>query len=132
MRPALRQAAATLTRYIVTPEVAKHRIFAWVDKDIIPDHKLHVFTRDDDYFFGVLQSFVHESWTLATCSWIGKGNDPSYNSDTVFLTFPFPGRPEPNPPKTKTLASKPSPTPHASLYICAMHGSIRPARPKPT
>jgi hypothetical protein len=35
----------------------------------------------------------HEYWTLATCSWIGKGNDPSYNSATTFDTFPFPWPP---------------------------------------
>jgi type II restriction/modification system DNA methylase subunit YeeA len=92
-RPGLRRAILNLSRYIATPEVSKHRIFAWIDKDVIPDHKLHTFPRDDDYFFGVLHSFVHEAWSIATCSWIGKGNDPSYNSDTIFRTFPFPWPP---------------------------------------
>jgi hypothetical protein len=49
-RPALREALRGLRRCIVTPEVAKHRIFAWMSTDTIPDHKLHVFARDDDYF----------------------------------------------------------------------------------
>jgi type II restriction/modification system DNA methylase subunit YeeA len=92
-RPGMRKAIANFSRYAVTPEVAKHRVFAWVDKAVIPDHKLHVFARDDDYFFGVLHSRAHEAWTLATCSWIGKGNDPSYNSATTFETFPFPWPP---------------------------------------
>jgi type II restriction/modification system DNA methylase subunit YeeA len=61
-----------------------------MDTSIIPDHKIHVIARDDDYFFGLLHSRLHEVWTLATCSWIGKGNDPSYNSSTTFETFPFP------------------------------------------
>jgi type II restriction/modification system DNA methylase subunit YeeA len=61
-----------------------------MDTTVIPDHKLHVVARDDDYFFGVLHSCAHELWTIATCSWIGKGNDPSYNSATTFDTFPFP------------------------------------------
>ncbi len=30
----------------------------------MPDHQLIVFARDDDYFFGVLQSSVHELWAL--------------------------------------------------------------------
>lgn len=60
---------------------------------VVPDHKLHVIARDDDYFFGVLQSRLHEVWTLATCSWMGVGNDPSYNSVTTFETFPFPWPP---------------------------------------
>jgi type II restriction/modification system DNA methylase subunit YeeA len=61
--------------------------------EVVPDHKLHVFPRADDYFFGMLHSQAHEEWTLGNCSWIGKGNDPSYNSDAVFKTFPFPWRP---------------------------------------
>jgi type II restriction/modification system DNA methylase subunit YeeA len=92
-RPGLRRAIKCLKRCIVTPEVAKHRIFVWMGTDVVPDHKLHVFARDDDYFFGVLHSHAHEAWTLGTCSWIGKGNDPSYNSATTFETFPFPWRP---------------------------------------
>jgi len=92
-RPAMRKALAGLKRCIVTPEVAKHRIFAWTETGVVPDHKLHVIARDDDYFFGALQSRAHEIWTLSTCSWIGKGNDPSYNSATTFETFPFPWPP---------------------------------------
>lgn len=28
---------------------------------------------------------------MATCSWHGAGNDPTYNADSCFGTFPFPG-----------------------------------------
>ena len=108
-RPGLRRGLIGLSRYIATPEVAKHRLFVWVAAGVIPDHKLHVFTRADDYFFGALHSIVHERWTLATCSWIGKGNDPSYNSDTTFDTFPFPWPPGKEPtesedPRVKAIA----------------------------
>ena len=92
-RPAMRKASSQMGRCIVTPEVAKHRVFVWMDTKTVPDHKLHVVTRDDDYFFGVLHSRAHELWTLATCSWMGVGNDPSYNSNTIFETFPFPWPP---------------------------------------
>ncbi len=92
-RPGLRRRISAFNRYFVTPEVAKHRVFAWVPANAIPDHKLHIFARDDDYFFGILHSAIHEAWTIAICSWIGKGNDPSYNSDSTFLTFPFPWPP---------------------------------------
>jgi type II restriction/modification system DNA methylase subunit YeeA len=92
-RPGLRKAIKNLKRCVVTPEVAKHRIFVWMDTSIVPDHKLHVFARDDDYFFGVLHSRLHEVWTIATCSWMGVGNDPSYSSSRVFETFPFPWAP---------------------------------------
>ena len=64
-----------------------------MDTGIIPDHKLHVIARDDDYFFGVLHSRAHEVWSLAQCSWMGVGNDPSYTSSRTFETFPFPWPP---------------------------------------
>ena len=99
-RPGLRRAVSKLVRYIATPEVSKHRLFAWFDVNIIPDHKLHVIARADDYFFGILHSGIHEIWTIATCSWIGKGNDPSYNSETTFKTFPFPWPPGIEPSET--------------------------------
>lgn len=92
-RPALRSALSRLKRCIVTPEVSKHRIFVWMNPETVPDHKLHVIARDDDYMFGILQSHVHEAWTLAQCSWIGVGNDPSYSSSRTFETFPFPWSP---------------------------------------
>jgi type II restriction/modification system DNA methylase subunit YeeA len=99
-RPGLRKALANLARCIVTPEVNKYRLFVWMDTGVVPDHKLHVIARDDDYFFGVLHSSAHELWTIATCSWIGKGNDPSYNSATTFDTFPFPWPPGTEPTET--------------------------------
>lgn len=92
-RPALRTAIMGLARCIVTPEVSKHRLFVWMDTTVIPDHKLHVFARDNDYFFGVLHSRAHELWSLAQGSWMGVGNDPSYSSSRTFETFPFPWPP---------------------------------------
>jgi type II restriction/modification system DNA methylase subunit YeeA len=56
----LRRAILPLTRFIVTPEVAKHRIFLWAPKAILPDCKLMVVARDDDTTFGLLQSRFHE------------------------------------------------------------------------
>ena len=95
---AMRRAVAPLSRYLVTPAVAKHRLFAWVRGDVLADHALIVFGRDDDYFFGVLHSRVHELWSLRMCTWLGVGNDPRYTPTTTFGTFPFPWAPgrEPN------------------------------------
>jgi type II restriction/modification system DNA methylase subunit YeeA len=92
----------------VTPEVAKHRVFVWMGHDVLPDHKLHVFARDDDFFFGVLQSRIHEAWTLAHCSWLGVGNDPSYSGSRTFETFPFPwlpGKELQGDPKVQAIAA---------------------------
>ena len=103
-RPGLRRALKGLSRCIVTPEVAKYRVFIWMSTDVVPDHKLHVIARDDDYFFGVLQSRIHEIWSLRLGSTLE--DRPSYNSDTIFLTFPFPWRPgnEPSDPKLDAIA----------------------------
>ncbi|MGI8858792.1 MAG: class I SAM-dependent DNA methyltransferase [Rubrobacteraceae bacterium] len=92
-RPKLRAAIEGLERCIVTPEVSKHRVFAFMGTSIVPDHKLHVFARGDDYFFGVLHSRVHEAWSLVQGNWLGKGNDPSYSSSRTFETFPLPWPP---------------------------------------
>lgn len=89
-RPAFRQAIAPLIRYIATPRVAKHRLFMWLDKTILPDSRLYAIARDDDVTFGVLHSRIHEIWALTTCSWHGVGNDPTYNAESCFEAFPFP------------------------------------------
>lgn len=89
-RPALRHAVRDLDRCIVTPEVAKHRLFVWMDTTIIPDHTCHVIARRDDYVFGVLHSTIHEEWSLSQGARMGVGNDPRYSSARTFDTFPFP------------------------------------------
>ncbi len=86
----LRAASAGLTRVIATPRVAKHRFFVWLSAHTVPDSRVFVFARADDFYFGVLSSRVHEAWSLATSSRHGVGNDPTYNNTTCFETFPFP------------------------------------------
>ncbi len=81
------------SRYIATPRVAKHRTFVWVDAHSLVDSRLFAIDREDDYFFGVLHSRIHEVWSLATSSRHGAGNDPTYNNTTCFETFPFPWSP---------------------------------------
>ena len=89
-RIAMRAATKSLSRYIATPEVTKHRIFAWLDGVILPDKKLMAVAKDDDYSYGILHSRLHELWALAQCTWHGIGNDPRYTPTTCFETFPFP------------------------------------------
>ena len=89
-RPGMWRALDGLERYIATPCVAKHRVFAWRDVRICPDHKLIVVARDDNTTFGILHSRFHEIWSLRLGSWHGKGNDPSYTPTSTFATFPFP------------------------------------------
>jgi type II restriction/modification system DNA methylase subunit YeeA len=97
-RPGMRRAISGLKRCIVTPEVAKHRIFVWMSTEVVPDHTCHVIARDDDYSFGIVQSRIHEAWSLSQGAWMGVGNDPRYSSARTFETFPFPWAPR-NEPK---------------------------------
>ena len=89
-RPGMWRSLEGLSRYIATPTVAKHRLFAWVDARICPDHQLIVIARDDDTIFGIVHSRFHEIWSLRRGTWLGKGNDPRYTPTTTFETFPFP------------------------------------------
>jgi type II restriction/modification system DNA methylase subunit YeeA len=97
-RPALMGKLAQLARYIVTPRVAKHRVFVWLDRAVTPDCQLIAITRDDDTTFGILHSRFHEVWALRLCTWLGVGNDPRYTPSTTFETFPFPEGLTPNIP----------------------------------
>ncbi len=87
-RPDMWQALDGLTRYIATPCVAKHRVFAWYDVRICPDHQLIVIARDDDTTFGILHSRFHEAWSLRLGT--SLEDRPRYTPTTTFQTFPFP------------------------------------------
>ena len=77
-----------LSRYIVTPRVAKHRLFTWLDVRIRPDSQLIVIARDDDVTFGILHSRFHEAWSLRLGT--SLEDRPRYTPTTTFETFPFP------------------------------------------
>ena len=83
-----------LKRYIATPRVAKHRIFVWLENTILPDNAIIVFTRDDDYFFGVLHSRIHEIWSRRMGTQLRDAESGfRYTHTTVFNTFPLPWSP---------------------------------------
>ena len=86
----MRASIRSLSKFIATPVLAKHRVFVWMDAAIQPDHQLIAFGRDDDTAFGILHSRFHELWSLRMCTWLGVGNDPRYTPSTCFETFPFP------------------------------------------
>jgi type II restriction/modification system DNA methylase subunit YeeA len=96
--PGLRAALRPFGRYIATPRVAKHRVFVWLDKSVLPDSRVYAIARDDDTSFGILHSRFHEAWALAHASRHGVGNDPTYNNQTCFETFPFPAGLSPDRP----------------------------------
>jgi hypothetical protein len=86
--PGMRKALKSLSRYIATPALAKHRLFVWLPTTTLADHQLVVVCRDDDYTFGVLQSKVHSLWALATGTQLETR--PRYTPTTTFETFAFP------------------------------------------
>ena len=90
-RVEMRAALSKLERYIATPTITKHRLFVWVSRDILPDHQLIVFARDDDYFFGVLHSRIHEVWALQKGTQLREVESGfRYTPTSTFETFPLP------------------------------------------
>jgi hypothetical protein len=66
-------------------------------------HQVH----NPDYFYGVMQSGIHEVWSLATSPRHGVGNDPTYNNRSCFETFPLPWSPGEEPegdPRIEAIA----------------------------
>ena len=98
-RPAMWRAVEGMLRYIATPTVAKHRLFAWLDARICPDHQLIVIARDDDTAFGILHSRFHEAWSLRLGT--SLEDRPRYTPTTTFETFPFPDGLSPDVPATE-------------------------------
>ncbi len=60
--PGVRVAVENLSRFLATPNVSKHRLFVWLERETLPSNTLVAFAREDDYFFGVLQSTMHDLW----------------------------------------------------------------------
>ena len=95
-RPGMVEALCPLRRFIVTPTVAKHRLFAWMAHPTLPDHQLIAIARDDDTTFGILHSRLHEVWALRLGT--SLEDRPRYTPSTTFETFPFPAGLEPTVP----------------------------------
>jgi len=95
-RVAMRIALEPLERFLATPRVAKHRLFVWLHKSVLPDCQLIVIARDDDTTFGILHSRFHELWALRMGT--SLEDRPRYTPSTTFETFPFPEGLTPNIP----------------------------------
>jgi hypothetical protein len=108
-RPEMRTALGGLSRFIATPAVSKHRIYVWVRSDVLCNQGTLVYARDDDYFFGVLQSRVHEIWARRKGTQLREAESGfRYTPTTCFETFsfPFPPREEPsNDARMESIAS---------------------------
>ena len=87
-RPGMRKALNGLERYIATPRVSKHRLFAWTTEITLCDSAIITIANRSDYTFGVLHSRFHELWALAMGTQLETR--PRYTPTTCFETFPFP------------------------------------------
>lgn len=92
-RPELRKALHGLDRYVVTVETTKHRVFQFVDKEIVPDHMLVCIALSGGYELGVLTSRFHLQWTYANSGLLGVASFKQghrYTKSQCFDSFPFP------------------------------------------
>jgi hypothetical protein len=87
-RPELRRAMGALRRVLVCSKVTTHLAFAWMPVSIAFSHKLAVFVREDDAFFGLLQSSAHEVFTRFFSSTLGEALN--YSTTDAFEPFPIP------------------------------------------
>ena len=87
-RSEMRRALAGLSRYIVTSQTSQHRMFKYIDVDVLPENTVIVFAREDDYFLGILQSRIHILWAEGVGTQLE--DRPRYTPTTCFETFPFP------------------------------------------
>lgn len=90
-RTAMRNAFASLDRFIATPRVTKHRLFVWCEAPTLPDCQLIAFARSDDFTFGVLHSRFHDVWARAQGTQVRERESGfRYTPTRCFETFPFP------------------------------------------
>ena len=106
----MRQALTGISRFIITPRVSKHRLFCWLPPETLADSATFVFARQDDYFFGVLHSSLHEIWARAQGTQLREVESGfRYTPTSYFDTFPFPWPPGTEPseeddPRVKAIA----------------------------
>lgn len=90
-RPGMRAAISGLDRYIATSQVAKHRFYVWLPTSTLPANVVIAFARDDDYFFGILHSRIHELWARSQGTQLREVESGfRYTPTSTFETFPRP------------------------------------------
>lgn len=75
-------------RYIACSRVTKRPLFVFVSQQIRPGDALQAFSFDDDYSFGVIQSYSHWLWFTVKCSKLAERF--RYTPPSVWDTFSWP------------------------------------------
>ncbi len=86
----LRDAIASLPRFIGTTRTAKHRVFQFCPGSLRAESKIVVIATSNAEVLGSLSSKVHVVFSNRIGGWLGVGNDPTYNHSDCFSKFPFP------------------------------------------
>jgi hypothetical protein len=90
-REDLHNELSLIKRYIACARVTQRPIFEFIDKNVRPNDKVQVFTFEDDYSFGIIQSNIHWNWFIEKCTTLGE--TPNYNAASIWDTFPWPQTP---------------------------------------
>ena len=124
-RQQLRPALKGLSRYIVTVETTKHRVFQFLDGAVLPDNMLVNIVADDAYVLGVLSSRAHLTWTSAQGGTLE--DRPRYTKSQCFDPFPFPNaerlpeaaysRDRRRPGRTPKARARGPPAPHSDWAV---------------
>ncbi|WP_417434719.1 class I SAM-dependent DNA methyltransferase [Hoeflea sp.] len=87
-RKDLRPALEGLARYIATVETTKHRVFQFLDIDMLPDNKLIAIASNRGEVLSITSSHVHTLWASAAGGLLE--DRPVYVKSRCFDPFPFP------------------------------------------
>jgi SAM-dependent methyltransferase len=105
-RRELRPALLSQSRYIATVDTAEHRVFQFLNANIVCDDKVVVIASADAFHLGVLSSQVHLAWVIAQRTRLGQGNDVVYVKSRCFDPFPFPDCAEPMKVRIRAVAEE--------------------------
>jgi hypothetical protein len=89
-RPEFWSAVSGRRRYIACSNPQARPIFAFLSAKFVPTNTLQVFSFDDDYSFGVIQSGLHWVWAKVAG---GKVSERIRYTTDVWRTFPWPQAP---------------------------------------
>lgn len=103
-RSDLRPALKNLSRYIATVETAKHRVFQFLDAEILPDNMLMAIALKDSEGLAILSSAIHTVWTSKQDAALGL--TPRYTKSRCFDPFPFPDASEAQKAKLRALGEE--------------------------
>ena len=105
-RKDLKEAASSLSRYIITSRTNLYQVFDFVSPKIVVSDGIQAFAFDDDYTLGILHSRMHQQWWTVKGGIRGTLNPRATYVPAVFETWPFPQEPSQNRVKAVAVAAR--------------------------